>query len=241
MRLTKIWPAGEDISHYEVTVVFFSCYGAYLLAESLNELTDAPGPFSGLFTLFTATLVAGHYTMHNISPEALTASNYGFRTVAWLSEAVIFFYLGVEVLLVPFGGWDFGFIFLVTVLGFIGRTLVVAALSAGLNCTAGPMCGCTTVRPRIGARSQVCVCSHVPPTMHCVALPPAPACRSSYSDTVADAAATGLLYHGQQSLSRQNSLSWRWRGCVVALRLLWRCVGTTTTRALRRSRHSRWE
>lgn len=174
-RLTKIWPAGEDISHYEVTVVFFSCYGAYLLAESLNELTDAPGPFSGLFTLFTATLVAGHYTMHNISPEALTASNYGFRTVAWLSEAVIFFYLGVEVLLVPFGGWDFGFIFLVTALGFIGRTLVVAALSAGLNCTAGPMCGCTTVRPRIGARSQVCVCMCRPPctVSRCHLRPPA--------------------------------------------------------------------
>ena len=66
--------------------------------QALNKLSDAPGPFSGqfsmeeswfllknpdfllknrwfydkigIFCLFTATLVSSHYTMHNISLEA---------------------------------------------------------------------------------------------------------------------------------------------------------------------------
>ena len=113
------------------------------------------GPFSGIFCLFSATLVASHYTLHNISEPAQITTNTGFRTLAWLSEAIIFFYLGTEILLVPFDGWDFGFIFLVTLLGFIGRAGICAMLSAMLNLTAGPMCGNSFVRPQIGARSQI--------------------------------------------------------------------------------------
>jgi NhaP-type Na+/H+ or K+/H+ antiporter len=120
-KLTQMWPVGEGSTHYEVTIVFFASYGAYLLGEALNKLSDAPGPFSGIFCLFSATLVASHYTMHNISPEAKLTSNFGIKTVAWLSEAIIFFYLGVEILLAPLAGWDVGFILLVTVLGFLGR------------------------------------------------------------------------------------------------------------------------
>ena len=59
--------------------------------------------------------------MHNISDEAKLTSNYGIKTVAWLAEAIIFFYLGVEILLAPLAGWDIGFILLVTLLGFLGR------------------------------------------------------------------------------------------------------------------------
>jgi NhaP-type Na+/H+ or K+/H+ antiporter len=59
--------------------------------------------------------------MHNISREAKQTSNYGIKTVAWLAEAIIFFYLGVEILLAPLAGWDVGFILLVTILGFLAR------------------------------------------------------------------------------------------------------------------------
>lgn len=120
-KITQMWPVGQGATHYEVTVVFFASYGAYLLGEALNKLSDAPGPFSGIFCLFSATLVASHYTMHNISDEAKLTSNYGIKTVAWLAEAIIFFYLGVEILLAPLAGWDIGFILLVTLLGFLGR------------------------------------------------------------------------------------------------------------------------
>jgi sodium/hydrogen exchanger-like protein 6/7 len=41
-RLTKIWPIVAGGAHYEVSVVFFSSYGAYVLGEALNEYSDSP-------------------------------------------------------------------------------------------------------------------------------------------------------------------------------------------------------
>ena len=54
--------------------------------------------------------------------------------MAWLAEAFIFFYLGVETTLAPLDGWDVPFILIVTALSFAGRGLVTSALAEIHNC-----------------------------------------------------------------------------------------------------------
>lgn len=72
-----------------MSLIFFACYFAYLLGDRVG--------LSGIISLFTASVMTTHYTFYNVRPETLATTNVGFRTVAWLSEAAIFFYLGIEV------------------------------------------------------------------------------------------------------------------------------------------------
>ena len=125
-RLTRWWVVSESSAHFEVAAVFFTCYVAYLLGDLLR--------LSGIFTLFACTLACSQYTMTNISPSAATTTDTGFKTVAWLAEAFIFFYLGVETPLAPLDGWDVPFILIVTALSFAGRGLVTSALAEMHNC-----------------------------------------------------------------------------------------------------------
>ena len=59
-------------------------------------------------------------------------------TTIRLSEAAIFFYLGMEVVLAELHQWEFGLIAVVTAITFLGRGVTVLGLTAGYNCAAPP-------------------------------------------------------------------------------------------------------
>eukprot|EP01045_Picozoa_sp_COSAG04_P021484 COSAG04_NODE_2316_length_4342_cov_1.462173_3_plen_666_part_01 len=116
--------------HEEIGLVSLSAYGSYVLANASG--------LSGIIALFFCAICLSHYAKPNLSEEAQRTSVTGFRSVAFLAEAVTFTYIGVDFVI----GLDWasvrpGFVALTLFSCLLGRLLNIVPCSALLNSCRG--------------------------------------------------------------------------------------------------------
>eukprot|EP01043_Picozoa_sp_COSAG02_P041276 COSAG02_NODE_3408_length_6792_cov_2.887345_1_plen_797_part_00 len=125
--LTRHMPkhfAGEP--HIEVSQMFLAAYGSYLAADYAE--------LSGIISLFACATMLSHYTKYNLEPESQKIVKATIHTVAFLSEAIVFAYLGVDLVLgVDWYTINWLFVGLTLATCLVARALHVFPLSAILN------------------------------------------------------------------------------------------------------------
>jgi sodium/hydrogen exchanger 8 len=110
---------------HEVSLLLLFSYGAYALPEVFE--------LSGIMSLFFCGVVLSHYNTYNLSPASkITAENL-FKSMASLSEFVIFLYMGMGLFTNHFHPWNFGFIILTIIFCLIARALNIFPFSMLAN------------------------------------------------------------------------------------------------------------
>jgi NhaP-type Na+/H+ or K+/H+ antiporter len=72
----------------ETSLILLTGYSSYLFSELLS--------LSGIISLFTCSVIMGHYCYLNISEESQRGTVVAFDTVGYLAEAFVFAYLGTD-------------------------------------------------------------------------------------------------------------------------------------------------
>ena len=111
---------------YETCLVLMGAYLAYLLAESAG--------MSGIVSLFAAGVATAHYSLHSVTPDARTVLLGATSTAAFLAEAFVFAYLGIQVpLQAGRAGLDWGLLVCVVPVMVAARAAAVFPLARLLN------------------------------------------------------------------------------------------------------------
>jgi NhaP-type Na+/H+ or K+/H+ antiporter len=111
---------------YETCLVLMGAYLAYLLAESAG--------MSGIVSLFAAGVATAHYSLHSVTPAARAAIVGSVATAAFLAEAFVFAYLGIQVpLQAGRAGLDWGLLVCVVPIMVAARAAAVFPLARALN------------------------------------------------------------------------------------------------------------
>lgn len=128
---------GKDVedagieSHFEVSIVLLFAYAAYVCADT-NGL-------SGIMALFFCGITMGHYTKYNLSSSAMAVTSTGFHTCAFVAEAAVFTYLGIDFVLADWsstnGHFHWGFINLSVLAMLVSRAMNIFPIAALLNAT----------------------------------------------------------------------------------------------------------
>ena len=121
----------EHSTHIEVALTLGAAYVAYALAEWLS--------LSGVLSLFFCGVALGHYNWYNLSDAAKLVTAHVTKSIAFLSETVVFAYLGLSAS--DPRVWqrcDWGFVGLTLGGCVLGRILNVFPLSALLNACRPP-------------------------------------------------------------------------------------------------------
>lgn len=118
-------------SHFEVSIVLLFAYAAYVCADT-NGL-------SGIMALFFCGITMGHYTKYNLSSPAMAVTSTGFHTCAFVAEAAVFTYLGIDFVLADWsstnGHFHWGFISLSILAMLVSRAMNIFPIAALLNAT----------------------------------------------------------------------------------------------------------
>jgi len=86
--ITKVW---RFYSHSAIAESgLFMCFAlfGYFLSEVLE--------LSGIVTLLTTSLILSHYAFFNLSPQGKEVTYVTFQTLGYVSEAIVFGYIGVS-------------------------------------------------------------------------------------------------------------------------------------------------
>ena len=132
--------------HIEVSQMFLAAYGSYLAADYAE--------LSGIISLFACACMLSHYTKYNLNVESRVIVKATIHTVAFLSEAIVFAYLGIDLVLgVDWDTVNWLFVALTLATCLLARALHVFPISALLNwrknCKAD-----RSVAPRVPLNSQ---------------------------------------------------------------------------------------
>mmetsp|Transcript_19881 Transcript_19881/g.53189 ORF Transcript_19881/g.53189 Transcript_19881/m.53189 type:complete len:535 (-) Transcript_19881:450-2054(-) len=112
--------------HYEIGAMCLSAYLTFALSQFCG--------LSGIVSLFFFGIMLEHYNWHNLSESSKVASKVSFRTLAMLSEAFVFVYLGVVVALsLNRFHWNLWLVFVSMILCVVGRAVHVFPISWALN------------------------------------------------------------------------------------------------------------
>jgi sodium/hydrogen exchanger 8 len=133
----------EAVPHFEVAIVVLAAYASYVVAEDVR--------LSGIMSLFFCGTTMSHYTKYNLSLSATHVAMDGVKTAAFLAEAAVFTYLGLDFVLVDFGKIQWRFIALVIGVCLVSRACNVFPMSLLAN-------SCCRRGRKIQPRSQVCRC-----------------------------------------------------------------------------------
>jgi NhaP-type Na+/H+ or K+/H+ antiporter len=86
--ITKVW---RFYSHSAIAESgLFMCFA--LMSYFLSEVLE----LSGIVTLLTCSLILSHYAFYNLSPQGKEVTYVTFQTLGYVSEAVVFGYIGVS-------------------------------------------------------------------------------------------------------------------------------------------------
>ena len=110
----------------ETSLFILMSFMSYLLAEAFGT--------SGIVSILFCGIFQAHYTYHNLSKESRIRTKQFFEILNFLSENLIFSYLGVSMFTFMKHRFNFIFIFGSFVGIAIGRLLSIYPLSALLNC-----------------------------------------------------------------------------------------------------------
>eukprot|EP00002_Diphylleia_rotans_P008314 TRINITY_DN1808_c0_g1_i6.p1 TRINITY_DN1808_c0_g1~~TRINITY_DN1808_c0_g1_i6.p1 ORF type:complete len:583 (-),score=96.39 TRINITY_DN1808_c0_g1_i6:536-2284(-) len=108
----------------EMSLVFIFSYLPYLICEGLG--------LSGLFAIFFGGITNSHYMNYNLSPTTQLATKQIFQMMAFMSETLMFAYLGMAVFSFHHQ-FSASTVIATVALIFIGRAMNVFPLSALLN------------------------------------------------------------------------------------------------------------
>ncbi|KAM7533248.1 hypothetical protein Aperf_G00000124058 [Anoplocephala perfoliata] len=111
-------------SHFGCFFTLTTAYFSYILGDCLG--------WSGIITMIGCGLVQADYAFHNISPNALTSVHVIIKEIAEISEAFIFFLIGVQLLSAEIE-WDTGFCLWGMIACLIARSVVTLVLTYIIN------------------------------------------------------------------------------------------------------------
>jgi sodium/hydrogen exchanger 8 len=77
----------KQYPEYEIAILFICAYGSYSFAEAVGA--------SGIMSLFFCGIVLSHYNMNNLSATSRLTSHYIFKTLASISEFLVYLYIGM--------------------------------------------------------------------------------------------------------------------------------------------------
>ena len=127
---TELEESGIE-AHFEVSIVLLFAYAAYVCADT-NGL-------SGIMALFFCGITMGHYTKYNLSSAAMAVTSTGFHTCAFVAEAAVFTYLGIDFVLADWsssnGHFHWGFIGLSVLAMLVSRAANIFPIAYVLNAT----------------------------------------------------------------------------------------------------------
>ena len=123
--LTKHIHKLREEPHFEVALMWLFAYGSYVVADACG--------LSGIVSLFFCAIVMSHYTKYNISQNSQIITVSGFKTIAFMAEAAIFAYLGVDLFFMDWASVPWLWVIFVMWACFVGRSLNVVPLSFLLN------------------------------------------------------------------------------------------------------------
>ena len=122
-----------DEPHVEISQMFLAAYGSYLVADYME--------MSGIISLFSCAIMLSHYTKYNLCEGSRIIVKATIHTVAFVSEACIFVYLGIDFVLgVEWARVKWSFVALTVAACLIGRATNIFPLSALLNVVDSSSC-----------------------------------------------------------------------------------------------------
>ncbi|CBZ52658.1 putative Na+/H+ exchanger [Neospora caninum Liverpool] len=98
----------KKLPEYELAITLLTAYMAFGVSEWLG--------FSGVVALFFCGVMLGHFNVHNLSKKSRYSIDTVFKTIALISEKIVFAYLGV-VAAVGVGERTFNIFFVLIALG----------------------------------------------------------------------------------------------------------------------------
>ncbi|VDM20900.1 unnamed protein product [Hydatigera taeniaeformis] len=110
--------------HFGCFLIFLMAYFSYIFGETLG--------WSGIISMIGCGLVQADYAFHNISSSALTSVHLVIKEIAEVSEAFIFFLIGVQLFSEEIE-WNTGFCLWGMVVCLIARAIVVLLLTFIIN------------------------------------------------------------------------------------------------------------
>ncbi|CAH8557195.1 unnamed protein product [Schistosoma turkestanicum] len=111
-------------SHLAVFTILLLAYFSYIMADCVG--------WSGIISMIACGLVQAAYAFHNIGEKYVKSVHLITRMLAEVSEAVIFLFLGIQVISYKLE-WHTGFILWGLVLCLISRAIVVFSITAIVN------------------------------------------------------------------------------------------------------------
>lgn len=125
--MTKHFKGLKGSKHLEVLVIYAMAYLSYVFAEHFE--------LSGIMSLFVCSMMLSHYSRHNITREAAMVTVYGFRALAFLAEAAVFAYLGVDfVLSFDANNWSAKLVGITLPACLVARVCNILFISMCINC-----------------------------------------------------------------------------------------------------------
>nr|CDS34169.2 sodium:hydrogen exchanger 2 (nhe2) [Hymenolepis microstoma] len=110
--------------HFGCFLIIMMAYFSYIFGECLG--------WSGIISMIGCGLVQADYAFHNISSTSLTSIHVVVKEIAEVSEAFIFFLIGVQLFSAEIE-WDTGFCLWGIVTCLVARTIVTFALTYLIN------------------------------------------------------------------------------------------------------------
>jgi sodium/hydrogen exchanger 8 len=110
---------------YEIILLFVCAYGSYSFAEAVGS--------SGIMSLFFCGIVLSHYNINNLSPTSRITSHYIFKSLASMSEFLVYLYIGLGLFTVHVREFSFGFFVLTLLICILSRFFNIFPLSTALN------------------------------------------------------------------------------------------------------------
>lgn len=115
--------------NYEIVILFLTAFGSFALSESIEW---QGGGLSGIMSLFFCGITLSHYNYFNLSEASQVSSSYVFETMAYISETIVFAYIGTSIFSRKHS-WDIGLIALSILFCALARALNTFPFSACAN------------------------------------------------------------------------------------------------------------
>ena len=110
---------------YEIGLMFLCAYGCYSFAESIEA--------SGILSIFCCGIILSHYNERNLSSASQLTLHYVLKTLAAMSEFIVYLYVGMGIFTGRVKDYHFVFFLWTSLFCVIGRFFNIFPLSLIAN------------------------------------------------------------------------------------------------------------